>query len=91
MNRRITLVVLDGQAKTSRVNALVSPDEESTEDGLSEEVEYAIEDSLGIGGNEISTLADTPGNWVEDPWSNLLASVRRCRENRYHGRTKNSG
>lgn len=67
VNRRITLVVLDGKTKTSGVNALVSPDEKSTEDGLSEEVEDTVEDSLGVWRDEVTSLADAPRNGVQDP------------------------
>jgi hypothetical protein len=34
VDNSITIVILDGQSKTSWVNALVTPDEESTEAGL---------------------------------------------------------
>lgn len=46
VNSRITFVVLDSQTKASWINVLVSPDEESTKDGLSEEVQDTVEDGL---------------------------------------------
>lgn len=64
MDERITIVVLDSKAKTSRVNVPVSPNKESTEDGLRQEVQDTVEDSFRIGGNQVASLADAPCNWV---------------------------
>ena len=63
----LLIIVVDVEAKTGRVNAAVAPDEESAEDGLGEEVEDTVEDGLGVGGDDIATLAETPGDWVEEP------------------------
>jgi hypothetical protein len=64
----ITVVVLNCKAKTSGVNILVAPEKESTEDGLGQEIEDTVEDSLRVGRDEVGTLAYTPGNGVDDPW-----------------------
>jgi hypothetical protein len=64
---RITIVVLDGKSKTGRVDVLVTPEEEGTEDRLGQEVEDTVEDSLRVGRNEVGTLAYTPGDGVDDP------------------------
>jgi hypothetical protein len=68
VNNGITIIVLDGKTETSRVDALVAPEEESTEYRLSQEVENTVEDSLGVGRDEVGTLANTPSNGVDDPW-----------------------
>lgn len=67
VKERITFVVLDGKAETSGVNVPVSPDEESTEARLGQEVKDTVEDSLGVRRDDVATLADTPCNWVQDP------------------------
>jgi hypothetical protein len=58
------LLVFDRKSKTSRVDALVSPNEKSTEDGLGEEVEYTIEYCFGVGCNDISTFCYAPSNRI---------------------------
>jgi len=68
LNRGVLLVVVvDVETKTGRVDATVAPDEKSTEDRLGDQVEDTVEDSFRIGGDNIATLADTPGDRVEDP------------------------
>lgn len=63
----VALVIHDGHANVGRVDVAVAPDEESTEAGLGDEVKDGVEDGLGIGRNDVATLAETPGNWVQDP------------------------
>lgn len=67
MNSSITLIIPNSQTKTSGINAPMSPDEESTEDGLSEEVKNTVEDGLGVRRDEVATLTDTPCNRVQKP------------------------
>jgi hypothetical protein len=45
----------------------VAPDEESTEDGLGEEIEDTVKDGLRVGRDNVATLAKTPSDWVEAP------------------------
>lgn len=61
------VVVTDGQAKGSWADVAVSPDEKSTKDWLGEEVEDSVEDTLRVDGDDVSTLADTPCDWVQGP------------------------
>ena len=63
----LLVVVVDVKTETGRVNATVTPDKESTEDRLSDQVEDTVEDSLGIGRDDVATLTNTPGDRVEDP------------------------
>lgn len=37
------------------------------EDGLGENIEDTVEDHLRVGGNDISTIGETPGDGVEEP------------------------
>jgi hypothetical protein len=66
-DRSVMVVILDGKTKTSRVNVPVSPDKESTEDWLGQEVEDAVEDGLRIWRNDVAALGNTPCNGVQDP------------------------
>ena len=63
----VTLVVHDVHANVGRVDVAVAPDEESTEAGLGDEVKDGVEDGLGVGRDDVATLAETPGNGVQDP------------------------
>jgi hypothetical protein len=68
LNRRVLLVVVvDVKTKTGRVNSAVTPDEEGTEDRLGDQVENTVEDGLRVRRDDVATLADTPGDGVEDP------------------------
>jgi len=67
MQNRIAIVVPDVKAKTSRVNVLVAPQEESAENRLGQEVKYTVEYGLTVGRDDVSALGDTPSNWVQEP------------------------
>jgi hypothetical protein len=67
VDERITIVILDGKAKTSGVDVPVSPDEESTEARLGQEIENTVEDGLRVGRDDVATLANSPRNRVQDP------------------------
>ena len=67
VNNRITVIIPDGHTDRCRVDVAVTPDEESTKTGLSNEVKDTVEDSLRVGRNDVATLAETPGNGVQDP------------------------
>jgi hypothetical protein len=75
MDERITIIVLNSKAKTSRINVPVSPDEESTEDGLSQKVQYTVENGFRVGRDEVASLADAPCNWVQDPWKTDVSTI----------------
>lgn len=63
----LLVVVVNVKAKSGRVDVAVAPDEESAEDGLGENVEDTIKDSLGVGRDVVTTLAKTPSNRVKSP------------------------
>ena len=45
----------------------MTPEEESTEHGLRHDVQDTVEDGLGIWRDEISALANSPCDWVQEP------------------------
>ncbi len=61
------VVVADVETESGRFNAAVAPNKESTEDWLREDVENTVEDSLGVGSDNVTTLAKTPSNRIEKP------------------------
>jgi hypothetical protein len=71
----ITIVILDSETKTRRVNALVAKEQERAEAGLGQEVEHTIEDGFGIGRDDVTTLAETPRNRVQDPQEGSQAAT----------------
>ena len=65
--RILLIVVVDVEAELRRVDVAVTPDEEGTEDRLGQQVQNTVEDGLGVGRDDIATLADTPGDRVQGP------------------------
>lgn len=63
----LLIVVVDVKTKLGRVDVTVAPDEESTEDRLGEQVEDTVENGLGVRSDDVATLADTPGDRVQNP------------------------
>lgn len=59
------LSITDVDAKTLDVNVAVAPEKHSSEDDLGSKIEDAISDSLGIWGNDVSTLSNTPDDGVD--------------------------
>jgi hypothetical protein len=55
------------QTKTREIDVTVPPEQQRAETWLGEDVENAIEDGLGIGRDDITTLAETPRNRVQEP------------------------
>jgi len=45
----------------------MSHNQRDAEHRLGQEIEDAVEDSFGVGGNEIRSLGDTPGDGVDQP------------------------
>ena len=66
-DRWVIIVVTDVETQASRVDTLVAPQEESTEDGLGHDVQHAVEDGLGVGSDEVATLGQSPGDGVKEP------------------------
>lgn len=54
-------------AKTSWFNTTVTPEQESAEDRLGQNVQNSVEHSLGVGRDDVTTLGESPGNRVEEP------------------------
>lgn len=63
----LLVVVVDVEAKTSRVDVTVTEDQKSTEDRLGKQIENAVEYGLSVGRDDVATLAKTPCNGVESP------------------------
>lgn len=61
------VIVADVDAEAVGVDVAVTPEEEGTEDGLGQDVENAVEDGLGVGGDDVAALAQAPGDRVEEP------------------------
>lgn len=66
-NSSVVFVVHDGHANVGRIDVAVAPDEKSAEARLSDEVEDTVEDGLGVGRDDVATLAETPGDGIQDP------------------------
>jgi hypothetical protein len=66
-NTWVIVVVLDGQTKPGWIDIFMAVDQESAEYRFGEQVEYSVEDSFGVGGDNISTLANTPSNRIGNP------------------------
>lgn len=60
-------VVVDVETKAGRVDVAVAPDKQSTEDRLGQEVKDTVEEGLAVGVDDVTTLRQAPGNWVESP------------------------
>lgn len=63
----IIIVITDMETKSGWVNVAVTEKEHGTEDWLGQNVEDTVEDGLAIWGDDISTLGQSPCNWVEEP------------------------
>jgi hypothetical protein len=59
--------ISDAESKTGRINVAMAPKKEGAKHRLGKEVENAIEDGLRVRSNDIASLADAPGNGVENP------------------------
>lgn len=63
----VLIVIANMETQSGGLDVAVAPQKESAEDGLSHEVKDTIENTLGIGGNDVATLAEAPGDGVEKP------------------------
>lgn len=61
------VVVTDVKTERLRADVAVTPDEKRTEDGLSEEVEDSVKDTLRVDGDDVASLAHTPCDGVQGP------------------------
>lgn len=64
-----TILAVIGNVNTeaSRVDVAVTKDEEGTKNGLREEIQNSVEDSLCIGRDDVATLAKTESNRIDHP------------------------
>lgn len=65
--RWVIVVVADVETKTRRGDALVTEQKKSSKDRLGKDVQHTVKCSLRVGGNDITSFAETPSNWVESP------------------------
>jgi hypothetical protein len=75
VDNSVAVVVLDGETKTRRVNALVAEEQERAEARLGQEVKHTVEDGFGVGRDDVATLAETPRNRVQDPQESSQAAT----------------
>ena len=57
----------NSESKASRVDVAMAEEEQRTKDRLRDKIEDTVEDSLRIRRDDIATLADAPGDGVENP------------------------
>lgn len=68
MNHRVrTVVVTNVESQRRRADVTVAPDQQRTEDGLGEEIQDSVKDTLGVDGDDVSSLTQAPGDGVESP------------------------
>ena len=85
----LLVVVVDVDTETSWVDVLVAKDEKSTENWLGEQIKDTVEDGLAVGRDDIATLAETPGDWVQEPKDRGEGTAKE--ENLANVRTKGGG
>jgi len=59
--------VADVESETRRLDVAMTPEKESTKNWFGKDIENTVEDGLGIRGDDVATLAQTPGDWVQEP------------------------
>lgn len=57
MDKSISIIVLDREAQSCRIDISMTPNKERTENRLRQKIQHAVEDRFGIGGNNITTYA----------------------------------
>ena len=63
----LILVISDVQSEVAWGKFTVTPEKQSTKDGLGKDIENTIEDRLGVRGNDITALGKSPSNRVKEP------------------------
>ena len=64
---RELIVVTDADAEPGRVDGAMTDEEQDPEDGLGDEIQDAVKDRLGIGGDDVTPFGQAPGDRVEEP------------------------
>lgn len=59
--------IVNVETESTEINVTMSPEQESTEYRLGEDVENTIEDSLRVRWNHVSTFRHAPSNGVKEP------------------------
>lgn len=60
-------VVTNVKTQNGGVDIAMAPEEERTEDRLGESVEDTVEDGFGVRSDDVSSLGQSPGDWVQEP------------------------
>lgn len=63
----IFVVIPDVETESCGVNVAMAPEQQGPKDGLGEEIQDAVEDGLGIGRDDVATLADPPRDGIQEP------------------------
>lgn len=57
-------------AKSGRIDVAMTPEKEGAEHGLRQDIEDAVKNCFGVGGDDVSTFGKTPGDRVQEPEEN---------------------
>lgn len=61
----VVTIVAHAKTEASRIDVAMTPEEQGAEDGLSQEIEDAVEDGLRVWSDDIASFADSPCDWIE--------------------------
>ena len=64
---RYIVIISDVQPQSGGVNVPVAPDQKRAEHRLRQQIQDPVEDGLGVGSDDVSTLRKTPCDRVEEP------------------------
>ena len=67
--------IANSESKASRVDVAMTEEEQRTKDRLRDKIEDTVEDSLRVRRDDIATLADTPGDGIQDPDKSCQATA----------------
>jgi hypothetical protein len=67
MDSWVIIVVADREPKMCWINVTVAKEKESSEYWLRKDIQNSIENRLRVWGNDVSTFANAPCNWVQTP------------------------
>lgn len=73
------LTIGDGKAESRRVDVPVSEHQRDAEDGLGEEIQHAVEDGLGVRGDDVGALRHAPRDRVAQPHEQRQHSAQHVR------------
>jgi hypothetical protein len=67
MHHFIAIIIPNMQSQMLHINIPMIPNQQRTKHRLSQQVQNPVKDGLGISRNDVATLAQAPGNGVQDP------------------------